>query len=182
LSAARGTEIPSGPNQKWDLVFQREIKAGRELHEPETRDETGGGRSPKPGRTLQALRKEWNPGNENRRGKIDAVSRGSKRRAWACAGKIFGSARVQRTHEQNNWEQLLRQEKPNQTAAQGEHRSEVTGETKKMKTMQQETSRLHIEEAKIDFCGQAANTKQENRQHTRDEKIEFPLTQNKIYN
>jgi hypothetical protein len=31
------------------------------------------------------------------------------------------------------------------------HRSEVTGETKKIKTMQQETSRVHIEEGKNRF-------------------------------
>jgi hypothetical protein len=36
--------------------------------------------------------------------------------------------------------------KPNQTVAHGEHKLEVTGEPKKIKTTQHKTSRLHIEE------------------------------------
>jgi hypothetical protein len=48
------------------------------------------------------LRKEWNPANENRRGKINVVSRESKQRAWARAGKIFGGARIPWTHEQKS--------------------------------------------------------------------------------
>jgi hypothetical protein len=42
-------------------------------------------------------------------------------------------------------------ENPNQIAAQGEHRSEATGETKKIKTMQQRTSQQYIEEGKNRF-------------------------------
>jgi hypothetical protein len=41
--------------------------------------------------------------------------------------------------------------KPNQTAAQGEHRSEAMGETKKTKTTHQTTSRQYIEEGKNQF-------------------------------